>query len=66
MLFFFCAGGSVVSVRCSKTYFRKTALFSVFGIPLWYISNSARTVIQVSFILSGPMNVRLCEGGVVG
>ncbi|XP_064605030.1 SUN domain-containing protein 1-like isoform X2 [Liolophura sinensis] len=40
------AGGSVVSVRCSKTYFRKTALFSVFGIPLWYISNSARTVIQ--------------------
>lgn len=56
----------MVSVRCSKTYFRKTALFSVFGIPLWYISNSARTVIQVSFILSGPMNVRLCEGGVVG
>ncbi|XP_067671040.1 uncharacterized protein [Haliotis asinina] len=40
------AGGSVVSVRCSETYYRKTALVSVFGIPLWYTTNSARTVIQ--------------------
>ena len=40
------AGGSVLSVRCSETYYRKTALISVFGIPLWYTSNSPRTVIQ--------------------
>ncbi|XP_070187444.1 SUN domain-containing protein 2-like isoform X2 [Littorina saxatilis] len=40
------AGGSVISVRCSETYYRKTALISIFGIPLWYTSNSARTVIQ--------------------
>lgn len=42
-----CSGGSVISVRCSETYYRKTALISIFGIPLWYTSNSARTVIQV-------------------
>ncbi|KAK3601857.1 hypothetical protein CHS0354_041780 [Potamilus streckersoni] len=40
------AGGSVISTRCSETYYKKTALISVFGIPLWYSSNSPRTVIQ--------------------
>ncbi|RUS75521.1 hypothetical protein EGW08_016711 [Elysia chlorotica] len=40
------AGGSVLSVRCSETYYHKTALVSVFGLPLWYTSNSPRTVIQ--------------------
>ncbi|GFR98805.1 SUN domain-containing protein 1 [Elysia marginata] len=40
------AGGSVLSVRCSETFYRKTALVSVFGLPLWYTSNSPRTVIQ--------------------
>ncbi|XP_035824273.1 SUN domain-containing protein 1 isoform X2 [Aplysia californica] len=40
------AGGSILSVRCSETYYRKTALVSVFGFPLWYTSNSPRTVIQ--------------------
>eukprot|EP00057_Strongylocentrotus_purpuratus_P010450 XP_011664924.1 PREDICTED: uncharacterized protein LOC586381 [Strongylocentrotus purpuratus] len=40
------AGGSIISIRCSETYAFKTALFSLFGIPLWYLSNSPRTVIQ--------------------
>ncbi|XP_076074097.1 uncharacterized protein LOC143045464 isoform X1 [Mytilus galloprovincialis] len=40
------AGGSVVSTRCSHTYHRKTAQYSILGIPLWYVSNSPRTVIQ--------------------
>ncbi|KAL4239314.1 Secreted beta-glucosidase sun1 [Mactra antiquata] len=40
------AGGVVVSTRCSESYYRKTALVSVFGVPLWYTSNSPRTVIQ--------------------
>lgn len=40
------AGGSIVSTRCSDTYFKKTALVSVFGIPLWYTTNSPRTIIQ--------------------
>ncbi|XP_025112557.1 sun domain-containing protein 1-like isoform X2 [Pomacea canaliculata] len=39
-------GGSVISTRCSETYYKKTALVSIFGIPLWYTSNSPRTVIQ--------------------
>ena len=43
-------GGTVVSTRCSETYYRKTALVSVFGIPLWYTSNSPRTVIQVNIL----------------
>ncbi|KAH3862071.1 SUN domain-containing protein 1-like isoform X1 [Dreissena polymorpha] len=40
------AGGSIVSTRCSETFYRKTALVSVLGIPLWYTSNSPRTIIQ--------------------
>ncbi|XP_059157128.1 SUN domain-containing protein 1-like isoform X2 [Physella acuta] len=40
------AGGSVLSVRCSETFYKQTALVSIFGIPLWYTSNSPRTVIQ--------------------
>ncbi|XP_022095534.1 myosin-11-like isoform X2 [Acanthaster planci] len=40
------AGGSVISTRCSETHYSKTALLSIFGIPLWYMANSPRTVIQ--------------------
>ncbi|CAH1794131.1 unnamed protein product [Owenia fusiformis] len=40
------AGGSILSTRCSETYQRRTAQISMFGIPLWYNSNSPRTVIQ--------------------
>ena len=35
-----------MSTRCSETYHRRTAQISLFGIPLWYASNSPRTVIQ--------------------
>lgn len=41
------AGGSVLSTRCSETYETKTALVSLFGLPLWYFSQSPRVVIQV-------------------
>ena len=41
-----CLGGSVISTRCSETYHRRTAQLSLFGIPLWYTSNSPRTIIQ--------------------
>lgn len=44
-------GGSILSTRCSETYETKTALISLFGIPLWYFSQSPRVVIQVS---AGP------------
>ncbi|XP_074961089.1 SUN domain-containing protein 1 isoform X12 [Phalacrocorax aristotelis] len=39
-------GGSILSTRCSETYETKTALISLFGIPLWYFSQSPRAVIQ--------------------
>ncbi|XP_033743880.1 SUN domain-containing protein 1-like isoform X2 [Pecten maximus] len=40
------SGGSVISTRCSETYHKRTAQYSIMGIPLWYASNSPRTVIQ--------------------
>ena len=40
------AGGSVVSTRCTETYVQKTAMYSIFGIPVWYPSNNPRTIIQ--------------------
>ncbi|XP_024905325.1 SUN domain-containing protein 1 isoform X5 [Pteropus alecto] len=39
-------GGSVLSTRCSETYETRTALVSLFGVPLWYFSQSPRVVIQ--------------------
>ncbi|XP_066519145.1 SUN domain-containing protein 1 isoform X6 [Hoplias malabaricus] len=39
-------GGSILSTRCSETYETKTALMSLFGLPLWYFSQSPRAVIQ--------------------
>ncbi|XP_075421601.1 SUN domain-containing protein 1 isoform X1 [Ascaphus truei] len=39
-------GGSILGTRCSETYETKTALMSLFGIPLWYFSQSPRVVIQ--------------------
>ncbi|KAI4874935.1 hypothetical protein NFI96_025553 [Prochilodus magdalenae] len=40
------SGASVISTRCSETYHTKTACLSLFGIPLWYHSESPRTVTQ--------------------
>uniref|UniRef100_A0A8C5KMT8 Sad1 and UNC84 domain containing 2 n=1 Tax=Jaculus jaculus TaxID=51337 RepID=A0A8C5KMT8_JACJA len=39
-------GASVISTRCSETYETKTALLSLFGIPLWYHSQSPRVILQ--------------------
>ncbi|XP_075292183.1 SUN domain-containing protein 1-like [Opisthocomus hoazin] len=39
-------GGSILSARCSETYDSKTAVISLFGIPLWYLSQPPRVVIQ--------------------
>lgn len=40
------SGGSIFSTRCSETYHTGTAQITVFGIPVWYSSNSPRIVIQ--------------------
>ncbi|XP_056221357.1 SUN domain-containing protein 1-like [Seriola aureovittata] len=39
-------GGSILSTRCSEAYETKAALLSLFGVPLWYFSQSPRAVIQ--------------------
>uniref|UniRef100_A0AAV2LMI9 SUN domain-containing protein n=1 Tax=Knipowitschia caucasica TaxID=637954 RepID=A0AAV2LMI9_KNICA len=44
-------GASVVSTRCSETYHTRSACVSLFGVPLWYPSESPRTVIQGPAIL---------------
>ncbi|XP_058636297.1 SUN domain-containing protein 2 [Onychostoma macrolepis] len=40
------SGASVVNTRCSETYKTRSACLSLFGVPLWYHSESPRTVIQ--------------------
>ncbi|XP_069509062.1 SUN domain-containing protein 2 isoform X2 [Ambystoma mexicanum] len=40
------SGASVLSTRCSETYETKTALLSLFGVPLWYQSQSPRVILQ--------------------
>lgn len=46
----FSTGGTVLSTRCSETYNAYTRKESVFGFPLWYLSYSPRTVIQVDLV----------------
>ncbi|NXO36477.1 SUN2 protein, partial [Locustella ochotensis] len=40
------AGASIINTRCSETYETRTALLSLFGIPLWYHSQSPRVILQ--------------------
>lgn len=40
------AGGQVLSTRCTENYHTKSAQISIFGLPLWYPSNTPRTAIQ--------------------
>lgn len=39
------AGGHILSTRCTESYQARTAVLSIFGIPLWYPTNTPRTVI---------------------
>ncbi|XP_061685868.1 SUN domain-containing protein 2 [Syngnathoides biaculeatus] len=39
-------GASVISTRCSETYRTRSACLSLFGFPLWYPTESPRTVIR--------------------
>ncbi|KAM9326098.1 SUN domain-containing protein 2 [Gastrophryne carolinensis] len=40
------SGASVLNTRCSETFETKTALLSLFGVPLWYQSQSPRVILQ--------------------
>jgi len=66
MFFHWLIGGSVVSTRCSETFHRKTALVSIFGIPVWYTSNSPRTIIQVARQLSTKFHSIYLDTGLGG
>ncbi|XP_067087922.1 SUN domain-containing protein 2 isoform X2 [Osmerus mordax] len=44
-------GASVISTRCSETYRTRSACVTLFGFPLWYPSESPRTVIQGNQVL---------------
>lgn len=39
------SGGQILSTRCTESYQAGTAVVSIMGIPLWYLSNSPRTII---------------------
>lgn len=38
-------GGQVMTTRCTESYQARTAVVSILGIPLWYPTNTPRTVI---------------------
>lgn len=38
-------GGQVMTTRCTESYQARTAVVSILGVPLWYPSNTPRTVI---------------------
>uniref|UniRef100_A0A1Q3FVB3 Putative spindle pole body protein n=1 Tax=Culex tarsalis TaxID=7177 RepID=A0A1Q3FVB3_CULTA len=40
------AGGQILSTRCTENYQSHSAQISIFGIPLWYPTNTPRTVIS--------------------
>ncbi|XP_065073365.1 klaroid protein [Ochlerotatus camptorhynchus] len=40
------AGGQILSTRCTENYQTHSAQISIFGIPLWYPTNTPRTVIS--------------------
>lgn len=38
-------GGQVITTRCTESYQARTAVVSILGVPLWYPTNTPRTVI---------------------
>ncbi|XP_076458771.1 uncharacterized protein LOC143292413 isoform X2 [Babylonia areolata] len=58
-------GGSVVNIRCSKTYSRRAATVKVWGIPLYYTVNGPRTVIQPEVLPGNCWPFEGHEGSVV-
>ena len=52
-------GGSVVSTRCTKKSDFVSSTVSIFGIPIYYPSNSPRKVIQVRIRLSVGFKVQV-------
>lgn len=40
------SGGQVISTRCTESYNARTSVLSIFGIPIWFPSHSARIAIS--------------------
>merc|ERR1712012_723400 len=40
------AGGSILTTKCTEPYQPSSAVMSVWGIPVWWDSNSPRTILQ--------------------
>jgi SUN domain-containing protein 1/2 len=40
------AGGTIASTRCTETYDLSNAVYSVWGVPIWWARNSPRTILQ--------------------
>lgn len=38
-------GGQIITTKCTESYQAKTAVVSILGVPLWYPTNTPRTVI---------------------
>lgn len=50
------AGAEIISTRCTENYRTRHAEISIFGIPIWYPSNTPRTVISPSIAPGGKNN----------
>ncbi|KAK3509929.1 hypothetical protein QTP70_023756 [Hemibagrus guttatus] len=59
------SGASVINTRCSETYHTRSACISLFGFPLWYPSESPRTVIQPELYPGKCWPFRGSEGSLV-
>jgi SUN domain-containing protein 1/2 len=40
------AGGTIANTRCTEPYDLSNAIYSLWGIPFWWESNNARTILQ--------------------
>ncbi len=47
------SGGSVVSIRCTETFYQRSGVWSFMGIPLWYSVTGPRRAIQPGSRLPG-------------
>nr|XP_018671224.1 SUN domain-containing protein 2-like isoform X2 [Ciona intestinalis] len=59
------SGGYIVNTRCSTTFQQKTALVTLFGIPIYYNTNTPRAVIQSSVMPGECWAFQGSEGYVV-
>lgn len=55
------SGASILSSHSSETYGTRTAVISLFGIPLWYHFQTQRAIIQVGLKKGSPAWLSACH-----